>query len=432
MSVWPKSSLGSLVDLRLSSVDKKTSPVERSVRLCNYTDVYKNSFIHGRLDFMDATATDREIANCALYAGDVIITKDSEKHDDIGVPALVRENVSDLVCGYHLAILRPTSSDIDGSYLYYALNTRGVQQQFHACANGVTRFGLRKADIALVQIPRPPISEQRAIARVLGALDDKIEANRRMSATLEGMAQAAFKDWFVDFGPVRAKAAGRAPWLPDPLWSLFPDRLVDSELGEIPEGWEVGCLGDLSCKPQYGYTASARADPTGPQFLRITDINKSNWINWGVVPYCDIDRDDIKKYALTKGDILIARMADPGHGVMIEENRNAVFASYLIRFRPLQQYYGRYLQYWLRSASYWSLVRARAVGTTRVSLNAKVLGDFPTVVPSSEVLEAFSELIEDLRSRVVTNSSEEQTLGAMRDALLPRLVSGELRVRGIE
>ena len=319
---------------------------------------------------------------------------------------------------------------VRSDFLYYWLKANTEALERHAV--GTTFRELPGSVLKRIRIPLPPLSEQRAVARVLGALDDKIEANRRMSATLEGLAQAVFKDWFVDFGPVRAKAAGRARYLPDPLWSLFPDRLVESELGEIPEGWEVGCLGDLSCKPQYGYTASARADPAGPKFLRITDINKSNWINWGVVPYCDIDRDDIKKYALVKGDILIARMADPGHGVLIEENRNAVFASYLIRFRPLQQYYGRYLQYWLRSPSYWSLVKARAVGTTRVSLNAKVLGDFPIVVPSSEVLEAFSELIEDLRSRVVTNSSEEQTLGAMRDTLLPKLVSGELRVRGIE
>ena len=313
-------------------------------------------------------------------------------------------------------------------FKYYALSTLGLEtMNTDSAVPGLNRNAFHAREIRT-----PPIPEQRAVARVLGVLDDKIEANRRMSATLEGLAQAAFKDWFVDFGPVRAKAAGRAPWLPDPLWSLFPDRLVDSELGQIPEGWEVGRFGDLSCKPQYGYTASASADPVGPKFLRITDINKKNWINWETVPYCDIGHDDIKKYLLVEGDILIARMADPGHGVMIEESRNAVFASYLIRFRPLQRYYGRYLQYWLRSRSYWSLVRARSTGTTRVSLNAKILSDFLLVMPSSEILEPFSRLTDDLRSRVVTNTLEEQSLGAMRDALLPKLISGEVRVRGIQ
>ena len=120
---WPKVSLSNLIDLRLSSVDKKTKANESGVRLCNYMDVYKNSFIHSEMEFMAATATQREIAKCSLVKGDVIITKDSEKHDDIGVPALVREDVPDLVCGYHLAILRPDQSIVDGTILrYYALS----------------------------------------------------------------------------------------------------------------------------------------------------------------------------------------------------------------------------------------------------------------------------------------------------------------------
>ena len=95
-------------------------------------------------------------------------------------------------------------------------------------------------------ITLPPLPEQRAIAHVLGTLDDKIELNRRMNETLEAMARALFKDWFVDFGPVRAKMAGREPYLPPDVWSLFPDRLAPSELGDIPAGWEVGTVGDVS------------------------------------------------------------------------------------------------------------------------------------------------------------------------------------------
>ena len=343
---------------------------------------------------------------------------------------LLKEVPENFLASTGFSVFRGRADVAHTDFIYWFLAQDHIVERLHTIAEHSTSAypSIRPSDIEALTLALPPLPEQRAIAGVLGALDDKIEANRRMNETLEAMAQAVFKSWFVDFAPVRAKAEGRDTGLPGHIAALFPDRLADSELGEIPEGWEVGCLGDLSYKPQYGYTASAKPNPVGPKFLRITDINKGNWINWGIVPYCDIDRGDIKKYALTKGDILIARMADPGHGVMIEENRNAVFASYLIRFRPLQQYYGRYLQYWLRSPRYWSLVRARAVGTTRVSLNAKVLSNFPIVVPSSEVLEVFSELIGDLRSRVVTNSSEEQTLGTMRDTLLPKLVSGEVRI----
>jgi len=235
---WRRVDLGDVTGLQLSSVDKKSKTNEQSVRLCNYTDVYNNSFIHAGMDFMSATATQREIERCLLRSGDVIITKDSEKHDDIGVPALMRGDVPNLVCGYHLAILRPRQSEVDGAYLFYALSTDEAQQQFHSYTNGITRFGLRKADIGLVQIPLPPLSEQRAIAHALGTLDDKIELNRRMNETLEAMARALFKSWFVDFEPVRAKMEGRwrrgesLPGLPAEHYDLFPDRLVDSELGE--------------------------------------------------------------------------------------------------------------------------------------------------------------------------------------------------------
>ena len=118
---WTRVPLGEVIDLRLSSVDKKSKTGERAIQLCNYMDVYSNSFIHHDMEFMAATASDREISNCSLFAGDVVITKDSETHDDIGVPALVREDISNLVCGYHLAILRPSCSELDGAYLFYAL-----------------------------------------------------------------------------------------------------------------------------------------------------------------------------------------------------------------------------------------------------------------------------------------------------------------------
>ena len=271
----------------------------------------------------------------------------------------------------------------------------------------------------------PPLDEQRRIAHILGTLDDKIELNRRMSQTLEAMAQALFKSWFVDFDPVQAKAEGRPTGLPPEIDALLPDSFQDSELGEIPSGWEVATLGDICHKPQYGYTQSARSEQVGPKFLRITDINKQPWIEWDSVPHCEITPQNTKKYRLHHGDILIARMADPGHGCMIEGNPDAVFASYLIRFRPKHERYARYLQYWLRSANYWELVRGRRTGTTRANLNAKALRGFPLVVPPPRVLEKFATQVDELRARVVANVAESHSLAVQRDTLLPSLMSCE-------
>ena len=291
---------------------------------------------------------------------------------------------------------------------------------------------LNTEELKTLDVLLPPSAEQRAIAHILGTLDDKIELNRRMNSTLEATARALFKSWFVDFDPVRAKMEGRDTGLPKNIADLFPDRLVDSELGVIPEGWIVKTLGDLCHKPQYGHTASARSEPVGPRFLRITDINKESWVSWSRVPYCEATDDQLWKYRLTKGDLLIARMADPGHGVLVEEDVEAVFASYLIRFRPLEGRNARLLQYWLKSNAYWRLVRSQAAGTTRVSLNARALSLFPLVDPPSGVASAFTAVVSTLRNRLVQSAKELQVLADLRDTLLPKLVSGEVRVLSAE
>ncbi len=279
-----------------------------------------------------------------------------------------------------------------------------------------------------IEIPLPPLPEQRAIAHILGTLDDKIELNRRMNETLEAMAHALFKSWFVDFDPVRAKMEGRDTGLPEEIADLFPDRLEESELGEIPAGWEVRTLGDICHKPQYGYTASAKVDAVGPHFLRITDINKESWVSWSRVPYCEITESDLRKYRLEKGDILIARMADPGHGILVEEDVEAVFASYLIRFRPTKRHDARILQYWLKSDKYWQWVKSRASGTTRMSLNAPVLSGLPALVSSDAVAKGFSAAIDVFRDRLVVIVKEMELLSSLRDMLLPKLISGEIRI----
>ena len=318
-------------------------------------------------------------------------------------------------------------SKCDVRFVEYSFRLLRAKIQQENVGTGSVQDNINLQTLDELRFPVPALPEQRAIAHILGTLDDKIELDRRMNQTLDEMARAIFQDWFVDFGPVRAKLEGREPYLPPELWGLFPDQLVESELGEVPEGWGVKVLRDLCAKPQYGYTASAQDGSVGPKFLRITDINKQAWISWETVPHCAITDEDFRKYRLHVGDILIARMADPGHGCLIEDAQSAVFASYLIRFRPALESYARFLQYWLRSDGYWDLVRERGAGTTRTSLNAQVLGEFPLLIPSNAVMEAFKEKVDCLRTRVVANVEEIRFLVAQRDALLPKLVAGEVK-----
>ena len=312
----------------------------------------------------------------------------------------------------------------DQRFISYVLQTL----DFTAYSDKAAVPGLNRNDLHTARVILPPPDEQRAIAHILGTLDDKIELNQRMSETLEAMARALFTSWFVHFDPVRAKAEGRDPGLSREIADLFPDSFEDSELGEIPEGWEVSTLADVCEKPQYGFTASASDEPIGPKFLRITDINKREWIEWEEVPFCAIDNALKWKFALKLGDVVIARIADPGHGALIEEASDAIFASYLIRFRPRRPQMARYIQYWLRSETYWSLVRSHQSGTTRANLNAQILGTFPLVVPGTELLREFEALAGACRDKVVANVRESRALATLRDTLLPKLISGELQI----
>lgn len=172
---WEVRRLRTVTDMRVSNVDKHANDDEISVRLCNYVDVYKNDLVDGTIDFMPATATEDEISRFHLRIGDVLITKDSETWDDIGVPALVAETTPDLVSGYHLALLRPDTTQLLGSYLFRALQSRAVAHQFHVEARGVTRYGLSHSGILSVAIPLPPVEEQAAIVAHLDKLTSDID-----------------------------------------------------------------------------------------------------------------------------------------------------------------------------------------------------------------------------------------------------------------
>lgn len=173
---WTGGRLFEIADAWTSNVDKHTVEGQPPVRLCNYVDVYKNSSIVGALDFMCASATREQIEKFRIRVGDTLITKDSETADDIGVPAFVEYEADDLICGYHLAIVRPDRSKADPKYLYWVLDSEPIARQWSVTAAGVTRVGIRSTDLNKVTIPLPPLYEQRAIADYLDQETAQIDA----------------------------------------------------------------------------------------------------------------------------------------------------------------------------------------------------------------------------------------------------------------
>ena len=312
----------------------------------------------------------------------------------------------------------------DERFAYYFLKA----VDFKRYNSGSAQPSLNRNYVHPIPVLVPPLAEQRVIAHILGTLDDKIELNRRMNETLEALARAIFKSWFVDFDPVRAKMDGRQPVGMDAETAkLFPDGFVESELGRIPRGWRVHRLADI-CSTQYGYTASAVPEPLGPKFLRVTDINKRNWIEWGDVPYCTRAPDATAPYSLEIGDIVVARMADPGKSAIIEDKIDAVFASYLVRLKTASLAHSYFVFGFLKSDAYFEYAAGARSGSVQANMNAKVIVGSSLVVPPTEILDKSLKVVLPLRQHITANVRQSDTLACLRNTLLPKLLSGEIRV----
>ena len=208
---WEVRRIATIADLRVSNVDKHVREEEEPIRLCNYVDVYHNDRIRGDIAFMPATARKAQIQRFRMVIGDVLLTKDSEDWTDIGVPALVDYAAADLVCGYHLGMLRPDDTLVHPGYLFRALSDSGVTRQFRVAANGVTRYGLSRHAIRSVRIPLPPVVEQHAIVGFLDHADRMIQrhvsAARRQIALLQEYSTRLTADVVTGKLDVRAAAA---------------------------------------------------------------------------------------------------------------------------------------------------------------------------------------------------------------------------------
>ena len=297
---WEVRRVATLAGLRVSNVDKHVREGESPVRLCNYLDVYHNERITADVPFMAATATGREMRRFRLAVGDVLVTKDSEDWTDIGVPAFVEYAADDLVCGYHLAMLRPNGAFIDGGYLFQALRDSRVAWQCRVSAAGVTRYGLSRNAIRSMRVPLPPLSEQTAIARFLDHADRRIRrfirAKEKLIALLEEQKQAIVHQAVTGQIDVRT----RQPY------PAYKDSAVEW-LGEVPEHWEVSRLGRLvnltvgfAFKSE-GFTQSE----DDVRLLRGVNITPSG-LRWdAVVRWSAQDVDSFMEYRLLVGDIVV-------------------------------------------------------------------------------------------------------------------------------
>ena len=318
---------------------------------------------------------------------------------------------------------------MDTRWAYYEILT----QDINGMDSGSAIPSTSRDDFYGLPVRVPPFPEQRAIAHILGTLDDKIELNRRMNETLEEMARALFKSWFVDFDPVRAKMEGRwrpgesLPGLPAEHYDLFPDRLVPSELGDIPEGWEMKTLGDVAALNPESWSRS-----NVPQEVEYVDLANTKW---GVIEatqyYLWKDAPSRAKRILRAGDTIVGTVR-PGNGSYSLVGSDGLTGS--TGFAVLRPLHGRFRGLVYLSATATENIERlayRADGAAYPAVRPEVVGETEVVLPpiGSMILDCFSEHVWQWLEKTETNKKENRALATLRDVLLPKLVSGEVRVR---
>ena len=406
---WQLSTLGELTE----NFDAIRIPVKETERRSGPYPYFGAS---GVVDYVDNFLFDGEY---------LLIAEDGENLRTRTTPIALMANGKFWV-NNHAHIVRGNSK-ADTRFLKYVLSVLDISGYL----TGSTMPKLTQGNMNRIEVLTPPLPEQRAIAHVLGTLDDKIELNRRMNETLEAMARALFKSWFVDFDPVRAKMDGRwrpgesLPGLPAHLYDLFPDRLVDSELGPIPEGWEVKPLGEVarqrrtSVKPE-------QIDPEEPYIaLEHMPMRCIALSEWGTAEGLASG-----KHRFEKGNILFGKLRPYFHKVGVAPLAG-VCSTDIVVITPIVQDWFGFVMGHTSSEEFVEYTDSVSTGTKMPRTSWGDMADYRVVLPPTEVANAFTGLVQPLMDEIVSRIHETRSLAALRDSLLPRLVSGELEVAGM-
>ena len=336
----------------------------------------------------------------------------------------------------------------DYRYIYYILSQDTYVRQMFGIADGSAQANISGSQIESLEVPLPPLVEQKAIAAVLGALDDKIELNRRMNATLEAMARALFQSWFVDFDPVRAKLDGRKPEGMDKATAaLFPDAFQESPIGPVPKGWKVGVLDELISfviGGDWGASEPTEDETVSCYCIRGADIPSLQGGGVGKMPTRFLKQSSVEKRQLMDGDLAIEISGGSptqctGRPVLISDALSKslslpIVASNFCRIVKLKSpAFSKFVYCWLRYLYDAGSLFQFETGTTGIKNFAFVLfcEKYPLVVPEQRIAEAFDNAVSPLFVRIQANALQSRTLATLRDTLLPKLLNGELSVASI-
>ena len=418
-----------------NGIYKKKEFHGRGTPIINMGELFGYPRFDGSCELKRVELTEKELDKNQLVCGDLIFARRSLTAEGAGKCSIIRK-LSEPT-GFESSIIRARldQTKADPEYFYYLFNSPFGKWLLGTILRQVAVSGITGSDLAKLEVPVPPLNEQSLIAKQAISIDDKVAINTSINQSLEQMAQAIFKSWFVDFDPVKAKMNGEQPEGMDTATaSLFPEKLVESELGLIPDGWDIGSIEDVTSKVFSGGTpATKNKDFWGGDLPWFSSGETRNNFIIGTEKYItEAGVRGSSTKASAYGDVLIAS-AGQGHtrGQTSFNSIDCYINQSVVALRSADNVSA----YWL----YYNLERRydemRSVSdshSSRGSLTTKLLKGMPAIIPSKEIVIAFDRIVESLVRKQVANSNQNEELSALRDTLLPKLLSGEIELGATE
>lgn len=427
---WPVYYLTDVFEIR-SGLSKPAGDFGSGFPFVSFKDVLDNYFLPETLGSL-VRSSDKERELCDVRRGDVFLTRTSETQEDLGMSCVALRDYPSATFNGFTKRLRPKDPlRVVPEYAAYFLRSPRFRAEMSAFSSLSTRASLNNDMIARLQIALPDVAIQEAIGSTLRSLDDKIEQNRRTGRALEELARATFKAWFVDFEPVKAKAAGQTsfPGMPPAAFATLPDRLTDSPLGPVPEGWAVHTIGDV-VSVKGGATPSTKVseyweggthcwatpkDLSGLQDPVLLDTERH---------ITDAGADQISSGVLPENTVLLSSRAPIGYTALAKVptavNQGFIALVCNTDLTPL------YVLHWVRSSL--DEIKSRASGTTFPEISKAGFRPISLAVPPPPLVQAFDAAVNPAFDLITSNARESAKLAALRDYLLPRLLSGKVRV----
>lgn len=425
----PSDSFGHLMAVPTrNGIHKGPAYQGRGVPVIKMGEVYTTDFLddapRDRLDL-----TEGELTRLSVEEGDLLFCRTSLVAEGVGHCALVRGLLEPTTFASNLIRARLDPGKAEPRYWFYYFRSRQGKGQLLSLARGTSVTTITGPDISSLQVSAPTVSEQHAIASVLGALDDKIELTRRMNETLEAIARAIFMSWFVDFDPVRARVEGRQPYgMNADTAALFPDAFGDSPLGKIPEGWKVATLASFAALNPESWSRS-----TSPNQIEYIDLSSTKWGRIeSTTRYLWEDAPSRAQRVLRPGDTIVGTVRPANGSYALISQQELTGSTGFAVFRPRRPEFREFIYLAATAPDNIERLAHLADGAAYPAVRPDVVAATEVVVSAPAVIEHFSNTVGALLTKIAANTDESSTLAEIRDTLLPKLLSGEVRVSEME